>query len=162
MNKLVVDFERVCGDRGRIKYSATRAAGGEWPPLDGWRRSEALLQAAIDLVGLATRSVGLPRTARFAVAPFGRAIRSGDRIHVPSALRATRRCAELNSPCWDDSPYCFLNCQGSLRSDTAADPLVVHRQRDNGVGSPMCLRLARAAPPGDAIGRWLCKSAIIS
>jgi hypothetical protein len=84
-----------------------------------------------------------------------RAIRACDpfrgRIHVPSALRATRRCAELNSPCWDDSPYCFLNCQGSLQSDTAADPLVVHRHRDNGVGSPMCLRVARAAPPGDAI-----------
>jgi hypothetical protein len=47
-----------------------------------------------------------------------------------SALRATRRCAELNSPCWDDSPYCFLNCQGSLRSDTAAHPLLVHPQRD--------------------------------
>jgi len=53
MNRLVVDFERVWRDRGRIKYSATRAAVGGWPPLDGWHRSETLLQAATDLVGLA-------------------------------------------------------------------------------------------------------------
>ena len=54
MNKLVVDFERVRGKRGHIKNSATTATGGQRPPVDGWRRSEALLQAAIDLVGLAT------------------------------------------------------------------------------------------------------------
>jgi len=87
--------------------------------------------------------------------PFRRAYPRPERVTGRTAL------SRIEQPLLDDSPYSLLNCQGSLRSDTAADPLLVHRQRDHGVGSPMSL-LARAAPPGDAIERWLCQSAIIS
>jgi PAS domain-containing protein len=104
MNKLVVDFEQVWGDRGRVTYSATRAAGGEWPPLDGWRRSEVLLQAAIDLVGLATYAWdpktnqlrwdarlkalwGLPRDAAVDYGVFMAGVHPEDRPIVEAAIK---------------------------------------------------------------------------
>jgi NAD(P)-dependent dehydrogenase (short-subunit alcohol dehydrogenase family) len=78
-----------------------------------------------------------------------------------SALRATRRCAELNSPCWDDSPYSFLNWVRFDRTLRRIRRLYTDSE-GHGVGSPMCLRVARAAPPSEAIERWLRQSAIIS
>jgi hypothetical protein len=88
---------------------------------------------------------------------------AGDRNALTNCgATPTRHCAELNSPCWDDSRYCFLNCQRLASIGRCGGSLVVHRQRQHGVGSLMCLRVARAAPPGDAIERWLCQSAIMS